>query len=143
MRLVETRMGKGSQERRGAEKTARQGKGASQAIGSAVAMLGDGERRHAVSEGRRIPVTFWAADGSCHEGTIPKLNREVLFVESAQPFPVSAEITLRFAVPIEGELDGGVATGTVIWVCHEEDHFMNRKGFGLRLQSRWPQPKEA
>lgn len=142
MRLVETRIERGQRERRGTEKTARQGNGSSHATGSAGGMLGDEEGRHSVSEGHRIPVRFWAVEGSCHEGTIPKVKREILFVESAQLFPVGTEISFRLATPMEGDASWSVATGTVVWVCPEEDHFMNRKGFGLGTHGFWPQPSD-
>lgn len=143
MRLVETRIERGQRERRSTEKTSGQGNGMGHTTGSAEGILGDEEGRHRVSEGNRIPVTFWAAEGSCHEGTIPKVNREILFLETAQLFPVGTEISFRLQMPMEGDASWDVATGTVIWVCPEEDHFMNRKGFGLSTQSLWPQPNDA
>lgn len=105
-----------------------------------VPMSPDEEKVPILNVGKRTPVTFWGADGSCYDGAVPKMNGEVVFIESRDLVPVSSEITIRLRPQHEGEVEWGVATGIVLWRCPGEDHFMNRKGFGVCIQSRWSQP---
>lgn len=98
------------------------------------------------------PVTFWTADGSRHEGTMPPVNGEMLFVESKRMVPVGGKLTVSL-VPREGQSTGQeLFEGTVMWHCPHGDEFENHGGVGVRLQGRWPKgpgfdqaggPKEA
>lgn len=95
---------------------------------------------NAIDQGiRRISVVLWGPDGKAFEGTISRNAEKVLFVETNQLVPVHAEVTLQRKEPDSQASDWGVATGTVIWQCPMGDHFTNRKGFGLSLQSHWAQ----
>lgn len=85
-----------------------------------------------------VPVTFWTPDGKCHEGRTPRLDGEVVFVESKLAVPLGADITIRL---IEGDHDSAkwnLAEGTVAWRCPSGDLFKNGEGFGVHLQGRWP-----
>ncbi len=85
-----------------------------------------------------IPVTFWGPDGSCYEGMSPHVSGEVIFIESEQLLPVETEVTISFTPPDDVLVNRGVAKGTVVWRCISSDYFKSRKGFGVRLQDRWP-----
>lgn len=88
---------------------------------------------------RRISVVLWGPDGKAFEGMISRNAEKVLFVETNQLVPVHAEVTLQRKELDNRSSDCRVATGTVIWQCPMGDHFANRKGFGLSLQSHWSQ----
>lgn len=95
---------------------------------------------HVINHGMsRISVVLWGPDGNAFEGTISRDTQKVLFIETNQLVPVYAEVTLQRKDLGNPASDWDVATGTVIWQCPMEDHFMNRKGFGLSLQSHWSQ----
>jgi hypothetical protein len=98
---------------------------------------GDGQAANSMNP---IPVVFWGPDGSCYEGMSPHVAGEVIFVESKQLIPVDTEVTIRFASPDDVFVNRGVAKGTVVWHCTSSDDFKSRKGFGVCLQGRWPQP---
>lgn len=88
--------------------------------------------------GGHAPVTFWTPDGSRHEGTSPRVNGEMLFVESKRMVPVGGHLTISLA-PREGQSAGqDLSEGIVEWHCPLGDEFDNTGGFGVRIQRRWP-----
>lgn len=99
-----------------------------------------GEGGQAAKGTNPIPVMFWGPDGSCYEGMSPRAAGEVIFVESKRLIPVDTEVTIRFTPPDDVLVNRGVAKGTVVWHCTSSDHFKSRKGFGVCIQGRWPQP---
>ena len=86
------------------------------------------------------PVMCWGPDGSCYEGMSPRAAGEVIFVESKCLIPVDTKVTIRFTPPEDVLVNRGVAKGTVVWHCTSSDHFKSRKGFGVCIQGRRPQP---
>ena len=86
----------------------------------------------------RSPVTFWMPDGSCHAGMTPRVNGEMIFIESERMVPVDTDITVSLA-PVEKQSDAQeLAEGTVVWHCPRPDQFERQGGFGVRLKRRWP-----
>lgn len=143
MTLLQSEVGAGRAVNRSAGKN-RKPKVGSAASGSAVTLLDDRRMSQLFLEAgnsdglsRNVPVAFWLADGSCHEGNIPRVADEVMFIEANRLAPVDSEVTVRLALPRSGGVEWGVATGTVVWQCPQGDHFSNRKGFAVCLQSRW------
>jgi hypothetical protein len=92
-----------------------------------------GQSRWERTAGRSpMAVTFWQQDGCCYEGITPNgAARKVLFIESKREVPIGAEVALRLAAPQTSSAEGNVWQGTVVWCCPSEDHFANRKGFGV------------
>ena len=146
MKLSETGAVKVRNGRKGAGRTANQGRGL-RGITAKVAAAGD-VRTDGLSNGggqaakgaNSIPVTCWGPDGSCYEGMSSRAAGEVIFVESTRLIPVNTEVTIRFTPPDDVPVNRSVAKGTVVWHCTSSDHFTSRKGFGVCLQGRWPQP---
>jgi len=98
------------------------------------------------------PVTFWTTDGSCHEGTMMRVNGEMLFIESERMFTVGSELTVSLATNEGQSAAEELAEGIVVWHCPLGDEYENKGGFGVRLKRRWPKgpvsdmaggPKEA
>jgi len=132
--------------RKGRGRTSNQGRGL-RAITPKVAAAGDvrtdglsKEGGQAAKGANSIPVMYWGPDGSCYEGMSPCAADEVIFVESKRLIPVDTKVTIRFIPPEDVLVNRGVAKGTVVWHCTSSDHFRSRKGFGVCIQGRWPQP---
>lgn len=146
MMVGETRMERG---RRGFKRAAQKAKQSSESCLAGTVMSFFDQARVETPPNPRIsiespanhmPVTFWTPDGKCHEGRTPRLDGEVVFVESKLGVPLGADITIRL---IEGDPDSAkwnLAEGTVVWRCPSGDLFKNGEGFGVHLQSRWPRP---
>ena len=100
---------------------------------SRVSEAGMSDRR-----GMHSLVTFWTPDGSRHAGMAPRVNGEMIFIESKRMVPVDTDITVSLA-PVEKQSDGQeLAEGTVVWHCPRPDQFERQGGFGVRLKRRWP-----
>jgi len=88
--------------------------------------------------GEHSPVTFWMPDGSRHAGMTPRVNGEMIFIESERMVPLDTDITVSL-VPVEKQSDGQeFAEGTVVWHCPRRDQFECQGGVGVRLKRRWP-----
>ena len=117
------------------------------AVSAKVVAMAGVERSGSSGEGGQganatppILVTFWGPDGSCYEGMSPHITGEVIFIESKRLIPVDSEVTIRFTAPDDVLVNRGIVKGTVVWHCTSSDDFKSRKGFGVCLQDRWPQP---
>lgn len=143
---VEVGAGRARNSKKTAGRTTRQGRGVREVMNKAVAMADakmsrpSGNVLCAANGTNHIPVTIWGPDGSCFEGMSPHVTGEIIFVESNQLVPVETEVSIRLTPSNEALANCGIAKGVVVWQCLSSDHFKNRKGFGVCLQSRWPQP---
>lgn len=147
--LMEAGTDRGRKERRLGKRSSSQKQEAC-ASGSGVIVMGDAETKGSpgqqvrTAEGSRhhIPLIFWMRDGGCQDGLTPHLGGKMVFIESKRAVPIGTEVKIRLAAAQDE--DGGVpkmevADGIVIWHCPLDDHFKNRKGFGVSLRAGWPQ----
>jgi hypothetical protein len=88
----------------------------------------------------QVPVTYWMPDGTCGEGVAPRVEGEVIFIESEQLVPSGTELTIRLTPRDDGSIGWNLAEGIVAWRCPSKDLFKNHKGFGVRLDRRSPSP---
>lgn len=97
-----------------------------------------GQASVSVEGAEHAPVTFWTSDGSQREGTTPRVNGEMLFVESKRMVPVGGELTISLPSMERQSAEQELAEGVVMWHCPLGDEFENQGGFGVRIQKHWP-----
>jgi hypothetical protein len=84
----------------------------------------------------QVPVTYWMPDGTCGEGVAPRIEGEVIFIESERSVPIGTELTIRLTPRTDGSIGWNLAEGTVAWRCPSKDSFKHREGFGVHLERR-------
>ena len=145
--LAQAEVGRTRRGRKLPGQTTKQGGGyhgaASKVIDNGRTGTSHGQLDRAANGTNPVLLTYWLADGSCHEGKTRHVVGEVMFIESKRVVPVGTEVTIRLTPANDASADWGVAEGAVVWTCPTGDQFQNGEGFGVSLQGRWPQPSRT
>lgn len=92
---------------------------------------------HERGEGQCHHTLMWRVpDGSCHEGTTPKIGGSMIFVESIEIAPVGTEVLISLVPREEDPVDQELVQGMVVWHCPFGDQFGKQSGFGVLLRKQ-------
>lgn len=149
MMLTQAKVGGGREERGPAGRTTKGRTGSAATTAKVIPMDGkytkgpQSDPSGIVGGANPVVVIFRMRDGSCGEGITRHVGSDAMFIESKRMVPVGTEVTIRLTQSNEGLGDWGTTEGVVIWTCPSVDQFNNGQGFGVCLQGRWPQPRQA